>query len=410
MSIKMRMFSTLPNRNAEAVTEAFIDEIATQQDKYLCTPLLADVAKLTRKEYRGLGHMHDAKSGTFLTQQIGSFYAFEKVNDEYGVSLIGEARIAKRRKEVCEALRELYEAGNLNFSFEIITGKLEERDGVVYIDASDSNMLIGMAVVSIPAYPEAKALELVAEVNEAEMMERAFERTANFYAGEISTYTLHRWVWDALRHLLGENWCDVDIEKVCVDCVILYHTPTAKMYKMEYVVSDNGLIVTDFYEVEYRRKGDEKMAEETKTNMNTTKVEAEVKTEPVEAPEQAEMAKEAVATEGAVAQTEQPADNRVAQLEAELATLRAENERLRGEKEAAALESKRAELRKYASESGLDMEDSTVAEAIAAVNYEALVAQVMKAKSERVQTASGTRILSDIGVEDTYGGILRRVK
>lgn len=47
--------------------------------------------------------MYDPKTQMFYTQQIGGFYAFERIDDEYGVSLIGEARIAKRNQKICNA-------------------------------------------------------------------------------------------------------------------------------------------------------------------------------------------------------------------------------------------------------------------------------------------------------------------
>ena len=38
MSVLMRMFSTRPNRNGFAVSEAFIDNIITNAAKYTCLP------------------------------------------------------------------------------------------------------------------------------------------------------------------------------------------------------------------------------------------------------------------------------------------------------------------------------------------------------------------------------------
>lgn len=38
MSVLMRMFSTRPNRNGFAVSEAFIDNIAANSGKYTCLP------------------------------------------------------------------------------------------------------------------------------------------------------------------------------------------------------------------------------------------------------------------------------------------------------------------------------------------------------------------------------------
>ena len=45
---------------------------------------------------KGLTHMLDPLSGEFESEQIGSFFSFAKATDEFGVSLIGEARMATR--------------------------------------------------------------------------------------------------------------------------------------------------------------------------------------------------------------------------------------------------------------------------------------------------------------------------
>lgn len=107
--------------------------------------------------------MLDAQTATFESEQIGSFFSFAKAKDEFGVSLIGEARIPKRNPVLCETLQRMYEAGTLAFSFEIMVTHLVEEGGVQIIDAAEGNELIGMAVVTTPAYPEATALRLVAE-------------------------------------------------------------------------------------------------------------------------------------------------------------------------------------------------------------------------------------------------------
>lgn len=168
LSVTMRMLSTRVNRNNEGVTEAFIDEIVANPEKYYCTPLYADTKKLRAHQYRTLGHMYDRRTGRFLTDQIGSFCSFEKVNDEFGVSLYGEARVPKREDDICEALAEMYDLGKLNFSFEItyVPDATQSSDGTLLIDADERNALTGMAVVSVPAYPEATALALVAETEE----------------------------------------------------------------------------------------------------------------------------------------------------------------------------------------------------------------------------------------------------
>lgn len=40
--IEARLCSTQPNGNKEGVTEAFIDSIVNNQEKYMCLPLYAD--------------------------------------------------------------------------------------------------------------------------------------------------------------------------------------------------------------------------------------------------------------------------------------------------------------------------------------------------------------------------------
>lgn len=170
LTISMRMFSTRANRNNQGVTESFIDEIVANPDKYNCLPLYVDINSLCSGDYQSQRHMFDENTGKFYTTQVGGFCSFSKVNDEYGVSLIGEARIPKRETEICNRVSELYEMGNLNFSFEIkyCPEDTQTIDGVSYVDVSERNALTGMAIVSIPAYSEATALSLVAEVENSE--------------------------------------------------------------------------------------------------------------------------------------------------------------------------------------------------------------------------------------------------
>lgn len=167
-SITLRMFEAPgANLNGCAVTEAFIDEIVANADKYVCIPLCADVERIKRGDLGNLGHMYDARTGEFKSQIIGAFHSFSKEITDDGCALIGEARVMKRNKEVCEALAELFDKGELNFSFEVTAGDYTEDEfGTIIIDVSEKNFLEGMAVVTNPAYENAKALQLVAEVEE----------------------------------------------------------------------------------------------------------------------------------------------------------------------------------------------------------------------------------------------------
>lgn len=129
--------------------------------------------------------MLDSHTGQFQGEQIGSFFSFARATDEFGVSLIGEARIPKRDLRLCETILRMYEAGTLAFSFEIEVACLAEVDGMTVIDAAEGNELIGMAVVSTPAYPEATALMLVAETDEGkdeEVMDEKDKKIAELEA------------------------------------------------------------------------------------------------------------------------------------------------------------------------------------------------------------------------------------
>lgn len=166
MYVGMRVASTRRNFNDEGITERFIDSIiAKQEDVYNCLPLYVDLPKLKGKYYQSLTHLYDRKTGRFGTTQIGSLCNFYKVEDEYGISLMAEARIPKRDLDVCNAILDLYMMGWLNFSFEISYNPMYTVvvDGVRYVDAAECNVLKGVAVVSIPAYSESTALSLVAE-------------------------------------------------------------------------------------------------------------------------------------------------------------------------------------------------------------------------------------------------------
>ena len=168
--VEMRILSTKPNGNAEGVTPQFIDEVVANPEKYDCLPLYADVERLLNRDYLNLGHMFNADTGEFGTKQIGSIRLFRKEDDEFGTSLIAEGRIPKREADICNALIELYNCGQLNFSFEIKYEKdaTVEKDGVLYVEQNKNNALTGVAVVSVPAYKESVALNMVAEQDKAE--------------------------------------------------------------------------------------------------------------------------------------------------------------------------------------------------------------------------------------------------
>lgn len=165
MSVKMRILETpKANLNGVRVTEAFIDEIIADEERYVGLPLYADIKSLLNGKYSNLGHMYNAKTGEFYSTQIGSFYQFEKEEFKGGAYLVGYARIPKRNKRLSEAIATLFADGSLKFSFEIACSDYsEDEEGIFVIDASENNYLEGTAIVTFPACEDAVALEFVAQ-------------------------------------------------------------------------------------------------------------------------------------------------------------------------------------------------------------------------------------------------------
>ena len=118
-----------------------------------------------------MGHNYDPNTGRFGTEQIGGLVDFKmSVNDSGIVSLYAEARIPKRESEICERLEDLFVMGGLNVSFEVKYNpqNILIKDGVRFVDAGEGNTLTGMCIVSVPACPDANALDMVAEAVNAE--------------------------------------------------------------------------------------------------------------------------------------------------------------------------------------------------------------------------------------------------
>lgn len=430
----MRMFSTRANLNRCAVTEAFIDDIIANKDDYVCMPLCADVSKLKNKDYRGLTHLYDKTRGVFLADEIGGFYDFEKVNDEYGVSLIGYARINKRSDLVCEAIQELYDQGKLNFSFEISAGAVSIIDGITIVDANEDNELTAMAVVSIPAYPESTALDLVAEAQQS--IEQFYEN-AQVLISEMDFETVRERFFKLLyMHHGGEHPYSPRVLLFCVDCVIFYEEITSKTFKVEYMVDNEEFIIKDVYEVKFERSegSEEEMnvnpenVQEMEAAVEVTETVTEVEsnseavvseesvvevaeTVEVEAAEETEAADGTANVEDAHVEAEaacetayaevdhaEAEDAVVAELREEIANLKAELERMKSEREEAEKKVEREKMTEFAENHGLDIANTVVAEAIKNLDHKTLMSEMMAndnrpAKSE---TASAVRENCDI--------------
>lgn len=162
LTLKARLFDLKANLNGVRVTEAFLDEIVENEEKYMCIPLYADIRGLLAN--RTVGHMYNKRTGEFYSTQIGSFYRYEKEIDGDNVYLVGYARVMKRNKALCKALTDLFADNALKFSFELSCGVYEKLEsGELLIDADEKNYFEGECIVTFPACEGAIALDLVAE-------------------------------------------------------------------------------------------------------------------------------------------------------------------------------------------------------------------------------------------------------
>lgn len=416
MSVSMEMFSTKRNLNGVAVTEAFIDDIVANKNDYVCMTLAADVTKLKKKDYRGLTHMYDPATQTFLAEEIGSFYDFEKVKAEDGeVALIGYARINKRSKQVCAAVQELYEKDALAFSFEIAAGNTRVEDGVTIIDADESNELTAMAIVSVPAYPESKAIDLVAE---AAVSPESFFASANVLISEVDFETVRSWLWDMLHDFFGDHVYNMRPLLVGVDFALIYDARCGNTLKLEYVVEEDHLVLKDVFDVAFVRKeqsaealteeaekAEAEATEEAEVSAevvadNTESVETEVeKAEETEVKVEVESVDEDPKNEPSVEENvedpeaddpepEKEVDSAVDELiakckalEAEVENLKeikAELDTLKAEKEQAELAEKRERVSQFVKQNGLNPNEEVIAEAIKNLDYEVLFAKAME--------------------------------
>lgn len=383
LSVAMRMFTTETNLNGVRVTEGFIDDIIAHAEDYVCMPLCADTAKLRRGDVNGLTHMFDRKNGRFLAPQIGSFFEFAKEKNENGVSLLGTARINRRDEEVVEAIQKLYDAGKLNFSFEIRVAEATEENGEIVVDAAEGNRLTAMAVVSTPAYPSATALDIAAELDLDAYRQR-----------------LYRLAYEAFED------CWWEFLQIGVNYAILYLPETGKLMRMDVEVRDNEVIMTDMYEVQLVRAGEENDtnngAEQTAGNVEEQVSETQVEEAQQETPD-TEDVQIAEVTEGQEEGTHAE-DSEVNDLRSQLEAAQAELENYRRAEEEARHREAVGQARAYAERVGLDTSDANIQTAVENCDYAALASAVMAKPAEEPKDDSSERVLSQMDMKP-YGNM-----
>ena len=388
--ISFKLFDNSGNRNGEGVTAAFISEIMNHREKYAALPIYVDVKTLLEGRYSELGHTYDPQTGRFNTEQVGGLVDFTmSVNDAGVVSLYAEARIPKRESEICERLQDLYVRGGLNVSFEVKYNPENTfmKDGVRFVDAGEGNTLTGMCIVSVPAYPDANALDMVAEVVNAEETTETNEVKEEVPNEELNTTVAEAPVAEAEAE-------HIEAQAEQTEEVAQAEVTEAEVVHEEVEVKES--VTVDPY--------DGKTYHETKTEHIVVET-----VDPAEAP---------VAEAPVVAEDEtqpDPRDARIAELETELARVTAELKVFQDAKMAAELQAKQDKAKAFAQKQGLNVEDEAVAHAISEVNYEAIAELAMASEPAQetpapaaVEVTMASFVDMEITGDDEYGGLLKR--
>lgn len=367
--IRFKLFDNQANRNREGVTASFISEILNHREKYAALPLYADVQKLLERDYANLGHNYDAENGRFDTEQIGGLVDFTASFSNTGiVSLYAEARVPKREVEICERLIELYEMGGLNVSFEVRynPANVVEKNGVRFVDSGEGNTLTGMAVVSVPACPDAVALDMVAETIEPNEVKENMPEKEN------------------TEQAVAEVQVEAAVAEVAEAAVETAETAEAQVVHESATVTESYGICPETGETIHE-------VYESHSVVETV--------DPEPAPSPAPIIAE-----------EDPRDAKIAELTAELARVNAELQQFKDAQAAAELKVKQGEIKAFAEAQGLSAEDDAVKTAIAEVNYEAIAKLAMAKAAEKPKTPE-VSVAGFVAMEisnSEYGGLLER--
>lgn len=392
--ISFKLFDNSGNRNKEGVTAAFISEIMNHREKYAALPIYVDVKALLEGRYSELGHNYDPQTGRFNTEQVGGLVDFTmSVNDAGVVSLYAEARIPKRESEICERLQDLFVRGGLNVSFEVKYNPENTfmKDGVRFVDAGEGNTLTGMCIVSVPAYPDADALDMVAEVVNAEETTETNEVKEEVPNEELNTTVAETEVEQPVAETETEH---IEAQAEQTEEVAQAEVADAEVVREAVSVHEGYSVCPETGETLHE-------VYETHELVETV--------EPAEAP---------VAEAPVIAEDEtqpDPRDARIAELETELARVTAELKVFQDAKMAAELQAKQDKAKAFAQKQGLNVEDEAVAHAISEVNYEAIAELAMASEPAQetpapaaVEVTMASFVDMEISGDDEYGGLLKR--
>ena len=291
--------------------------------------------------------------------------------------------------------------GGLNVSFEVKYDPSDviEKDGVRFVDAGENNSLTGMCIVSVPACPDANALDMVAEAVNAEETTGTNEVNEEVPNEELNV--------------------TAEVETDNTEAVVEQPaTATAEVAEAAHAEAEVAEAEIVHEEVEIKESVtvdpfDGKTYHETKTEHTVVET---IDEETAPAPETviAEQPAEITAECG-----DDPRDKRIAELEAELARVTAELKVFQDAKMAAELQAKQAKAKAFAQKQGLNLEDEAVANAVAELNYEAIAELAMASEQKEEETPAAPAPVVEVTMAsfvdmdisddgDEYGGLLKR--
>lgn len=435
MQIQMRVCTNEGNKNREGVTASFISKIVNNGDVYDCVPLYCDVKNLLARNYGKLGHMFSG--GKFTSTQIGSLTGFYSKTDDDGVtSLYATARVPRRESEICECLQELYADNNLSFSFEVKFNPEGAiwKNGIRFITDHPDNALCGVAVVSVPAYESAVALDLVAEAHSDTPDEIVAAQNEQDERGEVEMKDAENMNAEVMEEVVEaeakdatETVAEVEVvsEESVAEETVVAEEEQAEVSNAEEAVAED---------VEEEEPKDEDMIEECGGKDKEDAV-AETQESNAEVIEESlnvyESVHECPETGETIHVTEEchrlvetiaERDQTIAELKtriAELEEIKGKYDTIIAEREAAELATKKAQAKAFAEKQGLDITVAEVETAIDNLDYKTIVEMSIaqdqneeESADEPVAPAVTLASFVDLEVSDEneYGGLLKPAK
>lgn len=406
LSIEMKLADSAGNRNNQGITAAFISDLINRQEEFECLPFYADVKNLLARNYDNLGHMYNKVTKKFSSTQIGSLTNFYSETDNDGViSLYATARVPKREKDICIRLAELYELEKLNVSFEVRYNPeyTIEKDGVLYIDANEENALTGIALVSVPACPDATALDMVASVaDDSEEIVAESEEQAE--RGEIDPMKENELITAEEQEVTTQEEvvAEAEAEQISAENV---QAAVAESEVAE--VSDEG--TSESVDNTVVAEQEEANAEVIEHSVDTHESveECPYTGKPVHVIEYHER----------IIETLEDADALIAELDkqiVELTEIKGKYDAMIAEAQEKVLAEKRANAKAFAEKQGLNIQDVAVAEAIEKLDYEKIAELSMAEEQEPEEVKPEKQeitLASFVDMEvsnDKYGGLLSR--